>query len=306
MQKKPREEMALSLRVQELMATAFQADIDDAKAAGQLGFVARTLVQATMPHSKVTGAEYTRKNGKFRLTMLSPSVIGLPYGPLPRLLMAWITNEAVKTKQPKLILGDSLSEFMRELKIVPTGGRWGSITRLKNQMKRLMSCAISCTYDDGKRWTMVNMTPVEVANLWWDPVNPAQKALWESTLTLNKSFFEEITHSPIPIRMSTLEALRGSSMALDVYCWLTYRNSYAKRPSNIPWQALQMQFGAGYPMTQQGKWDFKRFFLVALKRVGMFYTEAQKLEANEDFLFFVPGRPDVPKKESNLSTKKRG
>ena len=35
---------------------------------------------------------------------------GLPYGTLPRLLLAWVSTEAVRTQSPELILGDSLAE----------------------------------------------------------------------------------------------------------------------------------------------------------------------------------------------------
>jgi len=285
----------LSPKIQELIEKAYLLDIEDARIAGRLGFVARSLVQATMPHSKPKDNEFERRNGNFYLAMWSPKPIGLPYGPLPRLIMAWMTSEAVKTKNRELILGDSLSEFMRVLKLTPTGGRWGSITRLKNQMKRLLSCAISCTYDDGGHWAIQNLAPVEVADLWWDPVNPNQKSLWQSTLTLSNRFFEEVISSPIPVRMEILEALRSSSIALDVYCWLTYRNSYAKKTSYIPWEALQMQFGAGYPLTAQGKRNFKKKFIEALKRVALFYPAAYNLTAEEDALIFVPGYPDVPK-----------
>ena len=107
--------------------------------ADALGFMARAMVQATLPHSKVAGNEFTRKNGNYSLTILSPSTIGLPYGSVPRLLLAWVTTEAVKTKSRELELGDSLSGFMRELDLVPTGGRWGSISRLKEQTKRLFA-----------------------------------------------------------------------------------------------------------------------------------------------------------------------
>ena len=82
-------------------------------------------------------------------------------------------------------------------------------------------------------------------------------------------------------------------MAIDVYCWLTYRNFYAQRPSRIPWEALQMQFGAGYPETPQGIRNFKKKFLLALKKVGHAYPEAQKLQAETDALVYIPGYPDV-------------
>lgn len=99
-----------------------------------------------------------RRNGKFSLVMQPgytvdknniPKSIGLPYGTKPRLVMAFIASEAVKTRSKEIVLGRSLSEFMRQLDLTPTGGRWGTIPALREQMKRLFSSTISFHYDDG-------------------------------------------------------------------------------------------------------------------------------------------------------------
>jgi hypothetical protein len=67
---------------------------------------------------------------------------------------------------------------------------------------------------------------------------------------------------------------------------------------------LQRQFGAGYPETVRGRLDFKRKFLLALKKVAEVYPEAQKLRAETDVLVYVPGYPDVaPITPSTLSKK---
>ena len=65
----------------------------------------------------------------------------LPFGNLPRLLLAWVCTEAVRTQSRELVLGRSLSEFMRKLDVISSdsGGSWGIRTRLKNQMDRLFS-----------------------------------------------------------------------------------------------------------------------------------------------------------------------
>ncbi|MCH6556231.1 MAG: phosphoenolpyruvate carboxylase, partial [Chloroflexi bacterium] len=77
--------------------------------------MARVLVQTTLPHRKQSGTEFVRTNGALTLTMLAPSSTGLPYGSIPRLLLAWLTTEAVRTKERKIVMGHSLSDFMREL-----------------------------------------------------------------------------------------------------------------------------------------------------------------------------------------------
>lgn len=191
-----------------LISETIAIETRDAKEAGAFGYMARALVQATMPHSRVEGTEFNRKNGMFRLTMLARSEVGLPYGSLPRLLMAWLTTEAVRTKKREIVLGHTLSEFMAQLDLVPTGGRWGSITRLREQMKKLFAASISCTYDDGKRWAMQDVKPVSQADLWWDPKTPQQAALFESTIKLGDEFFNEVINYPVPIDMDALRAIK--------------------------------------------------------------------------------------------------
>ncbi len=278
-----------SKNLNKLISEALVIEARDAKEAGALGFMARALVQATMPHSKVGGHEFKRRNGAFKLTILADSEVGLPYGSIPRLLIAWLTTEAVRTKQRELILGDSLSAFMSQLDLKPTGGRWGTITRLREQMTRLFSAAVSCTYDDGQNWAIKNVQPVVQANLWWHPKISDQASLFESTLKLGEEFFKEIINFPIPIDIAALKALKRSPMALDIYCWLTYRMSYLRKHTTIPWEALQIQFGADYSRSR----DFKRYFLNQLRSVLIVYPEA-KVGDDEIGLILSPSKPHIP------------
>ena len=259
-------------RVNRLVAESMAMEEEAAKEAGALGFMARALVQATMPHKACPGASFVRKNGAFTLTLLSPPQIGLPYGALPRLLVAWVTTEALRTNERRLVLGDNLSGFMQQLDLVPTGGRWGTIGRIKNQMRRLFASSVSCIYEDANpdRWAMTSVKIVEHADLWWNPKNPDQGTLFESTLILGESFFTEAIEHPVPVDMRALRALRRSPMALDIYCWLTYRMSYLRKPTLIPWLALEAQFGADYIRTRK----FREAFLGHLKAVLVIYPDA--------------------------------
>lgn len=273
-----------------LITEALAIEARDAKEAGSLGFMARALVQATMPHSKVSEGVFKRKNGLFNLTILADPEIGVPYGSIPRLLIAWITTEAIRTKQREIILGRNLSKFMAKIDLIPTGGRWGTITRLREQMKKLFSASISCSYDDGKNWAIKNIQPVMQANLWWNPKSPDQGTLFESTLILGEEFFKEIINYPIPIDMEALKILKKSPMAIDIYCWLTYRMSYLKNITTIPWETLEVQFGSNYERRR----DFKRYFLNQLRIVLVVYPGA-KLGINESGIELRPSVPHIPK-----------
>jgi len=273
-----------------LITEALAIEAEEAQQAGALGFMARALVQATMPHSKVEGNEFERVNGAFSLNIMAPSAVGLPYGSIPRLLMAWISTEATRTRERELVLGDNLSDFMRQLDLVPTGGRWGTITRLKEQTNRLFSSTISMRYNNAKQTAGMHYGVADKWVLWWDAPEPGQTAIFESTVKLSEAFYEEIISSPVPIDMRALKALKRSPMALDVYCWATYRTSYLKRQTEIPWAALQMQFGADYKRTRA----FKDKFLEALKKVELVYPEL-KADAGDKGLILKPGKAHIKK-----------
>ena len=268
--------------------------IEEAEAidAGALGFMARCMTLASLPHSRVAGAEFVRRNGKFTLSIVAPSHIGLPYGAMPRLLLAWLTTEAVRTKSRDLILGNSLSAFMRQLDLTHTGGANGTSRRVKDQSRRLFNAMITASYEDASRTADMGYRIADRTMLWWNARDPGQGSLWESTVTLTTQFFEEVTTRPVPVDMRALKALRSSPLAIDIYTWLTYRMSYLSKPTVITWATLQGQFGAGYPQTGQGLRDFRKHFIPALRRVLAVYGGA-KATPTDAGMQLAPGRPHV-------------
>jgi hypothetical protein len=271
-----------------IIADTLAIETESAQSAGALGFLARAMVQATLPHTKVEGNEFERRNGAYTLHLLAPAKIGLPYGSIPRLLLAWLTTEAVRTHERELFLGDTLSKFMAELDMMPTGGRWGSITRLKDQTARLFASTVSATYRDKKSQTEAGFRLADRSTLWWDAKEPDQAALWQSSVRLSETFYNEVIAHPIPVDMRAIKALKKSPLALDIYAWMTYRASYATKPSEIPWPALAMQFGADYGR----QIDFKIAFLFALKKVHTVYAGAN-FEVTERGLIIKPSRPHI-------------
>ena len=115
-----------------------------------LGFMGRTMALCSLPRSNPGNRkEYKRVNGPFTLYMVAGGGNKLPFGNLPRLLLAWVSTEAVRTQSRELVLGRSLAEFMRTLGIYHnSGGRGGVQTRLRNQMDRLFSASVQLIYED--------------------------------------------------------------------------------------------------------------------------------------------------------------
>lgn len=285
-----------------LISEALIIETEEAKEAGAIGYMARALVQATIPHKNPGSVEaWGRRNGNFSMTIQpgyvidknnNPKSIGLPYGTKPRLVMAFIATEAVRTRSQEIVLGNSLSQFMQRLDLTPTGGRWGTIPMLKEQMKRLFSSTVSFQCDSKAAEVSGGFKIASQLVLFWDPKSPNQSTLWESTVTLTKEFYDEITEHPVPIDMRALSALKGSSLALDIYCWLTYRMSYLKQKILIPWEILHLQFGSDYTRIR----DFKGKFISQLKTVLVLYSA--KVESNDLGLVLLPSKSHILKNSS--------
>ena len=105
----------------------------------------------------------------------------LPYGSLSRLLLVWVCTEAVRTQSRVIVLGKSLSEFMRSLDVYTTSG--GTHTRLRNQkMDRLFNASVSLIYKDERGKATLNAVIADSTEFWWNPKRPNDPVLWEALL----------------------------------------------------------------------------------------------------------------------------
>ena len=226
------------------------------------GYMARALVQATLPHSDPKTTYFERRNGSVTLSITGRPNPGLPYGKDPRLILAWICTEAVRTKSATLNLGRSLSEFARKLQMHDTRSK----TRLRSQAQRLFSSMITIERLGSNNHQLDNIVIAKNAFLFWDTRNPDKQSLWASELTLNSDFYAEITQSPVPVRLDHLRALGKSPMEMDIYTWITYRThraALAGQPVTIPWPSIRAQIGAEYGRDK----DFRDRFREHLKKV---------------------------------------
>ena len=203
-----------------------------------LGFMGRTMALCSLPRSNPGNQlQYKRTNGPFTLGMIAGLGNKLPYGNLPRLLLAWVSTEAVRTQSRVLVLGDSLAEFMRTLGVYSSGGGRDQI-KLRNQMKHLFGCTVSMIYEDEHGKQFVSSLIAERGEFWWNERKPDQSSLWDSKIYLGEAFFNEIIRHPVPLDMNTLTALKRSTLGLDLYLWLTYRTFTLRAPLRLTWKQL--------------------------------------------------------------------
>ena len=232
--------------------------------------MARLLALCSLPRTNPKNRhEFKRVNGPYTLYMVAGGGNKLPYGTLPRLLLAWVCTEAVRTQSPELILGDSLSEFMRKVGIYSTSG--DKHTRLRNQMRRLFGCTLSLLYEDARGEATLNAPIARLTEFWWSERQPDARSLWESRIELGEDFFNEIIRCPIPIDLNTLRAMKRSPLGLDLYLWLTYRTFGLKRPLRLTWPLLYRQFGVD-PSRSNDKFTIRNFRTDCLRELKKIKT----------------------------------
>ena len=202
------------------------------EAIADTGFMARLLTLCSMPRTNPGHQlQYKCVNGPYTLIMTAVGQTGLPFGNLPRLLLAWVSTEVVRTQSRALFLGASLSEFMRKLGMDPIGGgSRGARTRLLDQMRRLFNAHIQLAYEDEQVSASINSPVASRTKFWWNERQTGERVGWDSQIELGEKFFQEIIHHPVPLDLNILKALKRSSLGLDLYLWLTYRSFTLKRP----------------------------------------------------------------------------
>ncbi|AFY71915.1 plasmid encoded RepA protein (plasmid) [Thalassoporum mexicanum PCC 7367] len=272
-------------------------------------FLTRQLVQVTLPYRDPGDVPaWSRSNGDLTLGIrpgwdfTTNTLIGYPYGSIPRLLLFWINTEVLRTKQRTLKLGDSCNDFLRKVGLSPNtgGGKRSDRKRLINQMERLFRAKISFDYRhsnplaEGKSW--VNMDIADSGDIWWNPKQPDQQTLFDSKIELGEKFYEAILAAPIPLDLRILKAIKRSPLALDLYAWATYKTyiaSQKKKEQYIPWPALQMQLGGDFGNSRQFKVEIKN----SLHKVQTVYPALQFNEVIENNtskgLVIVPSTPSV-------------
>ena len=270
--------------------------VEASEADPDMGFMARLMALCSLPRTNPGDRlQYKRVNGPYKLIMSATGGYKLPFGNLPRLLLAWVCTEAVRTQSRELVLGASLSEFMRKLGIRDdSGSARGDRTRLCSQMRRLFNASVRLVYEDERAEASVSSLVADRTEFWWDPKRPGEPMLWESKIELGEKFFHEIISHPVPLDMNILKALKRSSLGLDLYLWVAYRTFTLKRSMRLSWKQLYRQFGVDPAMAGDNRTvqAFRCKVLRELKKIKLAWPDLKYATA-KGVLILSPSKPAI-------------
>ena len=266
-------------------AASYMADERDG-----IGYLFSGWCQTALPHSRLSDDQVWLLKTDYVSLMVEPGNIevngqavkvGVPFGSRARLILLYLQSEAIRTKSREIELGRSLRVWLGKLG-VPVGGK--SIKDVRDQCLRLSRCRMSFQIQQNDRTGFVNQNLVDTAMF----SNDADGALLE-TVHLSERFFAELQRHPVPLQEAAIRALSNNSMALDIYCWLTYRLRSLRDATTITWAGLMPQFGVAY----RDKKDFRRRFVENLHLALAVYPEA-RVEVVRGGLKLLRSAPSVP------------
>lgn len=213
--------------------------------------------------------------------------LGLPYGPKPRLILAYLNREALRHGSPEVEVGDSLTAFVkrllagdREPRCDPNGRE---IRLFKDQLARLSAAIVRLGVAwDQERSSTLSLPLVERLDL-WSPKDAeggafSRRVPWPASVRLSPTYFESLQRHAVPLDERAISALAHSAMGLDLYCWLAQRLHRVPvgRPQLVSWKALKDQFGWQYDRMRK----FREVFREALGQVLGQYPGA-RIELDE-------------------------
>ena len=265
-----------------------------------IGYMGRLMALCSLPRTNPGNRkEFKRVNGPITLGMIAGLDNKLPFGHIPRLLLAWVCTEAVRTQSRDLVLGKTLSDFMRAVGIDPAGA---SYARVRNQMKRFFACQITLLYTGKQGESRVSSLIADRSEFWWTERSPGDPRVFNRSIRLGEEFFNEVIAHPIPVDIHILKALSRCSLGLDLYQWLNYRTFGLDRPVRVSWKQLYRQFW-GEPSRDGNSYavrHFRSYAVRELKKIKVAWPGLDYATPRGALELFSTTTPSVPPRQLYL------
>lgn len=260
-------------------------------------FLHTVMCQVGLPRKRTDSRIFERQSGHVSILLEAGKLWNgaewierpLPYGTVPRLVMVHVSSEAIRTRQRRIEVGDSMRQFLLSLGMQTSGGERGGYAALRKQMEALAACRLTLGMHNEGRVVTVDAKPIKRFEAWLQH-DGTQHTLWPGVLELSEDFYSTLAEHAVPLDYRALAALRHSSLALDVYTWLAHRLCRVKpvNGTKLSWENLRDQFGQEYRTSK----NFKHEFRHALHQVCAVYPDA-RLEEVMGGLVLYPSRPPL-------------
>ena len=292
---RPRDDLpAFTPITNRLIRTGAEISLDDPDG---ITYQHTVLCQTAMPYRKLQERTWDRRNGRVRLRIAAGEALDpkteeyvempLPYGSRVRLILMHLNGEALRSGQPTIEVGRSLTTFARRIiGYDPTGPH---LRNFRRQLTSLAAATVRLAMVHDGRASQVNTNIITAMDL-WAPNHPHQASLWSSVVELNDKYFQSLVAHAVPLDERAIAALSHSAMALDIYTWLAQRLHRIPRSRQelVPWTSLLEQFGAGYTRVRA----FRAFFIKQLAAAHTQYPNA-RFEADQKGLWIRNSPPPV-------------
>ncbi|MBZ2436528.1 replication protein [Xanthomonas perforans] len=268
-----------------------------------MAFTHAVLCQVGLPRAKIEAREFMRQSGAAWINVQAgwldegrgPVQQPVPYGVMPRLALAWVSSYAKRHNTREIPIGDSAAEFLRLMLGEDTVAQGARHATLRKQMHALAACRLQL----GFKGRTFNGQPVEQFDAWLSNRDAPQRPLWPGVMTLSEHYFNELQNSAVPLDNRALHALKGSALALDVYCWLAHRlHRIEGKGITLHWKSIREQFAQEYKGKDPDK-DFKKEFLPVLRKVQAVYPAANVKQVTGGLLL-IGSPPPIPKLPKGL------
>jgi hypothetical protein len=261
----------------------------------RLGITHAGFAMTSLPHKRIEDKVWERKG--YLTTLLVESgldrmrqPVGVPFGPLARMILLYLQTEAIRTGSPEVVLGRSMNAWMDRLGI-SRGGK--SRTLVSEQAKRISACRLTFFTTRGAAELRQNGAFVRDAISLTGLLDADQPTLWQDRVRLDEGFWKSLRAHPVPVREEAIFAIGSRSIAIDIYIWLAYRLHSLTEAAPVSWPAMYGQFGGGYALQRQ----FRPKFIDSLKLALAVYPEA-RVDILDEGLVLHPSAPAVPRHEA--------
>ena len=260
--------------------------------------------QAALPHRepKNPTEPWVRRNGSYQL-VIRPGIlplrdkvveIGVPYGTKARLIMIYFQTEAVRQRSHVIDLGPTMACWLKKMGLGTSGGPRGTYAPVREQALRIARSEFTMRFERGAQEArLADQRIVDGMDLWKDDFSDRDDLFrtggeWVRHIKLSDVFFEHLMEHSVPLSEEAIAKLKQSSLALDLYVWLTYRLHALKKEVTIPWHALAEHFGS-----ESGHRQLAFRLKEVLRDVIAVYPEAD-VEPSGRGLLLRPSKPSVP------------